>query len=51
MDKEGKTNIALETFKNYASRAWDRAPIKIKDSKNLYLVKKNIKKYVITLPV
>ena len=49
--EEGSTIIALNTYQNDATRIWNKAPISIKSSLSLYLAKKEIKKFVKTLPI
>ena len=47
----GKTKIASSTFINDAARVWNHTPQKIKDCKSKHIVKKEIRKYVKTLPI
>ena len=39
------------TFMNDAARIWNLAPQTLKDCKNIYSVKREIKKYIVTLPL
>ena len=43
--------ILKSTFKNDATRIWNTAPDQIESSTSLWSVKKNIKAYVLTLPI
>ena len=49
--ESGKSNLLQSTFISDASRAWNRAPDKIKHCNSIWSAKKEIKKYVSTLPV
>ena len=47
----GKSLISQNTFLNDSKKVWNAAPQNIRDCKSLYTVKKEIKKYVATLPL
>ena len=47
----GTSNMAKQTFINDSARVWNRAPQTIKNCTSLYSAKKEIKKFVKTLPV
>ena len=47
---EGFSNLATNTFLNDATRAWNKAPKSIKDSCSIHSAKKEIKKFVMSLP-
>ena len=47
----GTSNMARQTFINDSARVWNRAPQTIKNCSSLYSAKKEIKKFVKTLPV
>ena len=49
--EEGSSIIALNTYQNDASRIWNKAPISIKSCLSLYKAKKEIKKFLKTLPI
>ena len=48
---KGKSLNSQSTFINDSKKVWNAAPQKIRDCKTLYTVKKEIKKYVMTLPL
>ena len=48
---EASTQKSQGTFLNDAFKIWNEAPISIKNSKSLAIAKKEIKKFVTTLPV
>ena len=47
----GKSNLSTSTFYSDTIRAWNKAPSAIKQAKTLSQAKKEIKKFVKTLPV
>ena len=49
--EQGTSNMAKQTFINDSARVWNRAPQTIKNCTSLYSAKKEIKKFVKTLPV
>ena len=49
--KQGNSNLAKQTFKNDSARGWNKAPLSIKICSSIYSAKKEIKKFVKTLPV
>ena len=48
---EASTHKSQGTFLNDAIKIWNEAPFSIKNSKSLATAKKEIKKFVVTLPV
>ena len=49
--EDGSSNIALCAFQNDATRSWNRTPLIIKSSKSLDSAKKEIRKFVLSLPI
>ena len=49
--EEGTSSLARSSYLNDSSRLWNSAPSEIKACISLYTVKKEIKKYVKTLPI
>ena len=49
--EEGYSVKSLCTFQNYSTRLWNKAPSNIKLCSTIYTAKKEIKKFVKTLPV
>ena len=49
--ESGLTENSKKTFINDGIRLWNRCPSAIKQSKSLFTVKKEIKKFVVTLPI
>ena len=47
----GKSAKAQSTFYSDAASLWNDAPETIKNAKSLYSVKKEIKKFIVTLPI
>ena len=47
----GRSKIAESTFINDAAKIWNEAPLEIKNCKSLFTAKKEIKKYIKTLPL
>ena len=47
----GKSNPTQSTFINDGIKAWNKAPISIKQCKSFYSAKKEIRKFVSTLPI
>ena len=47
----GRFKIAESTFINDAAKTWNEAAMELKNFKSLYSVKKEIKKYIKTLPL
>ena len=47
----GNSTITQETFINDATKAWNKAPASIKESKSQSSAKKHIKDFVKTLPI
>ena len=45
----GNSTITQETFINDATKAWNKAPVSIKESKSQFNAKKHIKDFVKTL--
>ena len=48
---QGKSDLCNSSFIFDASKIWNSAPCSIKNSKTIYKAKKEIKKYVCTLPL
>ena len=48
---QGKSDLCNSSFIFDASKIWNSAPCLIKNSKTIYKAKKEIKKYVCTLPL
>ena len=49
--EQGNSKLAKQTFINDSARVWNRAPLSIKLCPSIYSAKKEIKKFVKTLPV
>ena len=49
--EEGTSEMARSSFLNDSTRLWNGAPLAIKSCKSLLLAKKEIKKFVLTLPI
>ena len=49
--EEGHSILALCTFQNDATRLWNRASTTVKSCKTLYSAKKEIRKFVLSLPI
>ena len=48
---QGKSELCNSSFIFDASKIWNSAPFSIKNSNSIYQAKKEIKKYVCTLPL
>ena len=48
---KGKTELRQSSFVNDAAKNWNSAPNNIKQSKSLSCAKREIKKFVLTLPI
>ena len=51
LKETGKTNLLQSTFISDASRAWNKAPDSIKQCNSIWKAKKEIKKFVGSLPL
>ena len=51
LKETGVSTLAKSTFINDSTRLWNRAPNVIKNCTSLYSAKKEIKKFVKTLPI
>ena len=49
--KKGFSSTSQNTFLNDATRAWNKTPLTIKSCKSLFSAKKQIKEFVLTLPI
>ena len=49
--EEGISALARCSYQNDSSRLWNRAPLSINSCKSLYSAKKEIKKFVTSLPI
>ena len=49
--EDGTTSLAQNTFYNDATKAWNLAPLDVKTCKTIWSAKKDIKKFMKTLPV
>ena len=49
--QQGKSELSSRTFINDATRVWNQAPIELKMCETIYSAKKEIKKFVKTLPI
>ena len=47
----GSSNISSKTFINDATHIWNKAPISIRECNSLFTVKKEIRQFIITLPI
>ena len=47
----GKSKLMRGSFIGDASRLWNKAPIKIREEKSIWTVKKAIKEYCNSLPI
>ena len=47
----GKSYLRSQTFYNDAAKVWNDVPVEIKKCKTLISAKKNIRKFVVTLPI
>ena len=48
---KGKTELRQSSFINDAAKIWNNAPISVKQCKTLFGAKREIKKFVLTLPI
>jgi hypothetical protein len=51
LPENGRSNVVQKSFVGDATRCWNTAPANIKMCKSLVTVKKEIKKYVRTIPI